>query len=1270
MSGGGQKSVDNKMSISNSMPPLIDFGEDNEIWGFESSTTEQVSAVPSILLQSRTERESSKDIMDYNASISKNGAQQLPCVRKSENFSYDLFSNQTPRIDNSSGFSLYSDVSSSSPSQSTLDLLSSRTHSIHKPTSIYSYDAVSSLPQRPLDLLSDVCISTALLASKPESSVSMPEFGIDDASKPETSAEFGIDDASLHQDDLFGTCSSDSLNSEYTNPFGSPPSARSPVNDLFKISSESQLGFADLDQSWSRIDKMPISQGGHSGFGSWEDSSQSFVDDPFKSSSEFQLGSTDAFLNQSWPGIENVSIAQGNHSDLGSSEENFGNVVSSAGHQGKRSLEHLDYSANQQTGSTLGYKVLPGTDNLKPNSMQQTTECLIEATEVYPHGQKVSNLDLEYSKMPKLVGDIHQETRKTEESGAVSAPILKEFVASGGGKGIFRVPTREAIRSGRPAFLELRPHPLRETQDRQTICTIICTGNRLWAGLESGIRFWDIDKAYGTGRESNPVLGDEDTAPFVSLPLHDTPTTCLVADAARNIVWSGHRDGKIRGWPIDMSSDAVSSKLTWRAHLGPVLSIAVTSYGELWTGSEAGSIRVWPWEDLKVAIFSNLEKHHNTFNCMEGYCIDLRSQLTAIGASILSTDIRFLIYDHSADRIWSAGLSSVVLWDARARDVLKVFGSDAQPEFLNSDLLPGQGVSLDSEMKMNFSKVSRKEKIQGSLTFLQRSKNALLGAADAVRASLGGPFLDDNRKIQAMVASVDGTVWTGYANGSLVHWDHQGNQLQESPNTYVGIHCLCALRTGLWIGYADGRVQIIERSGKVLKGWLAHSSPVHQMAVGSDHVFTLAAHGGIRGWNVAILSPFEGVLRSKLIDMEPAYTRKEHIKILAGTWNVSQGRASFDSLRCWLASPASEANIVVIGLQEIEMGAGVLAIAAAKETVGIEGSANGQWWLDSIGDAIDENLFLRVGSRQLAGLLIGAWVRKDLSPYVGDVDVGAVACGFGRALGNKGAVAIKMRVFRRTMCIVNSHFAAHMDAIARRNADFDYIYRSMTFGRFPSGVNVAANAVTAGVSSAVQMLRGVNARRSSQSLEMGGQFEGRFSSLSTAESLPQEVMPELAQADMIIWLGDFNYRLNGVSYEDAIDHIKQKKFATLLENDQLRKEMGAGRVFQGMREGEIYFSPTYKFDRGQQTYDSSEKRRVPAWCDRILFRDGQSGTSTKCKLSCPIVSSIEWYNASMDITDSDHKPVMCMFNIDIAFIDEATRREKYGYLVCTSKTEL
>lgn len=65
--------------------------------------------------------------------------------------------------------------------------------------------------------------------------------------------------------------------------------------------------------------------------------------------------------------------------------------------------------------------------------------------------------------------------------------------------------------------------------------------------------------------------------------------------------------------------------------------------------------------------------------------------------------------------------------------------------------------------------------------------------------------------------------------------------------------------------------------------------------------------------------------------------------------------------------------------------------------------------------------------------------------------------------------------------------------------------------------------------------------------------------------------------------------------------LLEKKLDRLLRFDQLNQQRRFGKVFQGFQEGSIRFPPTYKYDKGANLFDTSEKQRCPAWTDRILF---------------------------------------------------------------------
>lgn len=114
--------------------------------------------------------------------------------------------------------------------------------------------------------------------------------------------------------------------------------------------------------------------------------------------------------------------------------------------------------------------------------------------------------------------------------------------------------------------------------------TIASTDTELWAGQECGVRVWNLSDAYkpGSGLGGRTRRGDEDAAPFYE-SVNTSPALCLMVDPGTKLVWSGHKDGKIRSWRMDQQhSDDTPFKegLSWQAHRGPVLSMVFSSYGK------------------------------------------------------------------------------------------------------------------------------------------------------------------------------------------------------------------------------------------------------------------------------------------------------------------------------------------------------------------------------------------------------------------------------------------------------------------------------------------------------------------------------------------------------------------------------------------------------------------------------------------------------------------------------------------------------------------
>lgn len=177
--------------------------------------------------------------------------------------------------------------------------------------------------------------------------------------------------------------------------------------------------------------------------------------------------------------------------------------------------------------------------------------------------------------------------RKLSTSSSPDHP-MPEYTGSGGGVGIFRPPVRAPVHPNRPPSIEVRPHLLRETQVGRFLRRIASVedgnGPQLWAGSECGIRVWDLkNDLYGGGKEG----AEEGTVRYWESAQVAAAALCLVGDGGNRVVWSGHKDGRIMCWKmLDFSSvggrgNGFQEVFSWQAFRGPVLSMVVSSYGNL-----------------------------------------------------------------------------------------------------------------------------------------------------------------------------------------------------------------------------------------------------------------------------------------------------------------------------------------------------------------------------------------------------------------------------------------------------------------------------------------------------------------------------------------------------------------------------------------------------------------------------------------------------------------------------------------------------------------
>jgi len=612
--------------------------------------------------------------------------------------------------------------------------------------------------------------------------------------------------------------------------------------------------------------------------------------------------------------------------------------------------------------------------------------------------------------------------------------------------------------------------------------------------------------------------------------------------------------------------------------------------------------------------------------------------------------------------------------------------------------------------------------------------------------------------IVALVASLgDNQIWVGYRQGSIERYTAAG-KLQFARQFGGKIHTMASVGRKVWVGFTNGMLSVLGPDGTGLKAFLGHKAGIIAIAPAGKKTFTLAADGSINGWSSAIPCLVDEQALDAWHKQASSTFVRESINVLAVTWNCGESRPDSSSpVFRWLHEHGFDKTLVVVGLQEVEMGGTSVALAAAKNALASrlqeKGNANAQFWSTAMLHALGgDRHWHQIGLRQLSGMLIIAFARNNLRGHIGEIATASVACGVLGVGGNKGAVAVEFTLHRRKIAVVCSHFAAHQNAVKARNGNYAVIAKHLTFNRRAglggdddddyltgsggggeqwdsTGVGPAGAAKRLHVRSGSTLsssskeantipnnnsgnnpsgggnevlLRSNSSEEDEEVInvidplsEMAG--EGTFIDTAVTTNQPSQILFQgegLRCSDVLIWLGDFNYRIDG-QYDQVKELALSGNFSPLLACDQLRREMVAGNVFRGLREGKITFPPTYKFDKGipsPAAYDSSEKRRVPAWCDRIFFRGstpfttpfnndeeedmnknkntvggtkGMNDTKEKCNWLSAVGPGSEEevcvrareYGCWGDVYDSDHRPVYASLEISLPVTNAFKKRD-------------
>ncbi|XP_011811038.1 PREDICTED: type II inositol 1,4,5-trisphosphate 5-phosphatase [Colobus angolensis palliatus] len=338
------------------------------------------------------------------------------------------------------------------------------------------------------------------------------------------------------------------------------------------------------------------------------------------------------------------------------------------------------------------------------------------------------------------------------------------------------------------------------------------------------------------------------------------------------------------------------------------------------------------------------------------------------------------------------------------------------------------------------------------------------------------------------------------------------------------------------------------------------------------------------------------IVKSHLVQKEEDYTYIQNFRFFVGTYNVN-GQSPKERLQPWLSDGVQAPDVYCVGFQELDL---------SKEAFFFHDTPKEEEWFKAVSEGLHPDAkYAKVKLIRLVGIMLLLYVKQEHAAYVSEVEAETVGTGIMGRMGNKGGVAIRFQFHNTSICVVNSHLAAHIEEYERRNQDYKDICSRMQFCQLDPSLN--------------------------------------------------PVTFVLCPHSVILWLGDLNYRIEELDVEKVKKLIEEKDFQTLYAYDQV--QMATCALFQRLSSTQLCYTDEV-FDTWKRktisllsvwTLYFSEKCRAPAWCDRILWK-GKNITQLS-------------YQSHMALKTSDHKPVSSVFDIGVRVVNDELYRKTLEEIV-------